>query len=179
MRACAGSSPLARGTPLNLCLGRLPIRFIPAYAGNSLDMCRSRCTFPVHPRLRGELLIEHHLKPRSRGSSPLTRGTLELILTRQPSQRFIPAYAGNSRQERPSGAKSTVHPRLRGELQIPGESSLDVYGSSPLTRGTPGADSSGCRNGRFIPAYAGNSNNRIQSITSSSVHPRLRGELAG
>ena len=100
-----------------------------------------------------------------------------MILTRQPSQRFIPAYAGNSRQERPSGAKSTVHPRLRGELQIPGESSLDVYGSSPLTRGTPGADSSGCRNGRFIPAYAGNSATRVSLSTAVSVHPRLRGEL--
>ena len=111
------------------------------------------------------------------GSSPLTRGTLELILTRQPSQRFIPAYAGNSRQERPSGAKSTVHPRLRGELQIPGESSLDVYGSSPLTRGTPGADSSGCRNGRFIPAYAGNSSSALTHTALGSVHPRLRGEL--
>ena len=167
MRACAGSSPLARGTPLNLCLGRLPIRFIPAYAGNSLDMCRSRCTFPVHPRLRGELAVGSFSDKIVSGSSPLTRGTLELILTRQPSQRFIPAYAGNSRQERPSGAKSTVHPRLRGELPAPIAAVAVMDGSSPLTRGTQTIVFRVLRRVRFIPAYAGNS---LKDGINPSIH---------
>ena len=155
-----GSSPLARGTQDLDRLGYVADRFIPAYAGNSLDMCRSRCTFPVHPRLRGELAVGSFSDKIVSGSSPLTRGTLESHLIQVLPIRFIPAYAGNSRVDFDPSTVSAVHPRLRGELQIPGESSLDVYGSSPLTRGTPGADSSGCRNGRFIPAYAGNSSDR-------------------
>ena len=161
-------------------------------------MCRSRCTFPVHPRLRGELAVGSFSDKIVSGSSPLTRGTLELILTRQPSQRFIPAYAGNSRQERPSGAKSTVHPRLRGELPAPIAAVAVMDGSSPLTRGTQTIVFRVLRRVRFIPAYAGNSqdNRRGRKLAPGSspltrgtrplsyyprktktVHPRLRGEL--
>ena len=75
VRACAGSSPLARGTPLNLCLGRLPIRFIPAYAGNSSRSKASIFVGAVHPRLRGELLQPLPSSNSLFGSSPLTRGT--------------------------------------------------------------------------------------------------------
>ena len=75
VRACAGSSPLARGTPLNLCLGRLPIRFIPAYAGNSSRSKASIFVGAVHPRLRGELHQRRERADQAYGSSPLTRGT--------------------------------------------------------------------------------------------------------
>ena len=100
-----------------------------------------------------------------------------MILTRQPSQRFIPAYAGNSRQERPSGAKSTVHPRLRGELPAPIAAVAVMDGSSPLTRGTQTIVFRVLRRVRFIPAYAGNSVGTCGRRSGNSVHPRLRGEL--
>ena len=158
MRACAGSSPLTRGTPLNLCLGRLPIRFIPAYAGNSSRSKASIFVGAVHPRLRGELKAKLYPELCQDGSSPLTRGTLyrggggvfpypvhprlrgelSIALARVvPICRFIPAYAGNSNR--------TAKER---ELQV---------GSSPLTRGTHGV----------IP----------NSRAIAAVHPRLRGEL--
>ena len=110
------------------------------------------------------------------GSSQLTRGTLELILTRQPSQRFIPAYAGNSRQERPSGAKSTVHPRLRGELPAPIAAVAVMDGSSPLTRGTLTARPAQRRDTWFIPAYAGNSEQqRLNGKHQRGSSPLTRG----
>ena len=92
-----GSSPLARGTPLNLCLGRLPIRFIPAYAGNSSRSKASIFVGAVHPRLRGELKAKLYPELCQDGSSPLTRGTPSASPIIQFIIRFIPAYAGNSR----------------------------------------------------------------------------------
>ena len=50
-----GSSPLTRGTPVETADGSPAIRFIPAYAGNSLFDIGSSALGAVHPRLRGEL----------------------------------------------------------------------------------------------------------------------------
>ena len=152
-----GSSPLARGTQDLDRLGYVADRFIPAYAGNSLDMCRSRCTFPVHPRLRGELFSLLALLARYSGSSPLTRGTRSRMFPLRSDRRFIPAYAGNSDNGFTLGPPPPVHPRLRGELGIPAGNLRGIV--------------------RFIPAYAGNSYMTLSDVASASVHPRLRGEL--
>ena len=71
----------------------------------------------------------------------------------------------------------SVHPRLRGELLNGAPLSQDQGGSSPLTRGTQKTAAEGCRNKRFIPAYAGNSCPAQWQIRDHAVHPRLRGEL--
>ena len=112
--------------------------------------------------------------------------------------RFIPAYAGNSKQLLMRSYFNSVHPRLRGELVsenapdnlrvrfIPayaGNSSDSIlitanhYGSSPLTRGTQFRSYAAIGKQRFIPAYAGNSI-VLQGVSpKDAVHPRLRGEL--
>ena len=71
--------------------------------------------------------------------------------------RFIPAYAGNS-----FGKESE---------------SVELTGSSPLTRGTLVLLPPVFLMVRFIPAYAGNSRALFFAIFFSPVHPRLRGEL--
>ena len=71
----AGSSPLTRGT---LDQFRRPchyLRFIPAYAGNSVCSGIEAASVAVHPRLRGELAILIGAFLSIYGSSPLTRGT--------------------------------------------------------------------------------------------------------
>ena len=155
------------------------LRFIPAYAGNSQDTHLVRDLPSVHPRLRGELTIRISMVICTSGSSPLTRGTLN-----------DSPYKALTR---------TVHPRLRGELLNGAPLSQDQGGSSPLTRGTQKTAAEGCRNKRFIPAYAGNSTlteylskwpasrfipayagNSLPvnpTSTEGPVHPRLRGEL--
>ena len=50
-----GSSPLTRGTLLELSLIGHEFRFIPAYAGNSVQRSDEYWWCSVHPRLRGEL----------------------------------------------------------------------------------------------------------------------------
>ena len=92
--------------------------------------------------------------------------------------RFIPAYAGNSKQQKSEQNATTVHPRLRGELIAVPPFKQSRIGSSPLTRGTRTPVSTGSREPGFIPAYAGNSLDRGASINGDAVHPRLRGELS-
>jgi len=111
-------------------------RFIPACAGNSTVKASKVSIVAVHPRLRGELYIPVRILRRFFGSSPLARGTLHSRSDSQAFFRFIPACAGNSYRVHVPGTNRSVHPRLRGELSvfpnIPGQ----IYGSSPLARGT-------------------------------------------
>ena len=92
------------------------LRFIPAYAGNSLLGFYRRSGRTVHPRLRGELFDYVEYFQHYGGSSPLTRGTLLLVTYLLNAGRFIPAYAGNSVSRKTLETVLTVHPRLRGEL---------------------------------------------------------------
>ena len=152
-----GSSPLTRGTRVNLTNCLTYVRFIPAYAGNSLASMEPRpnnvgsspltrgtlyeqlCAVhgcPVHPRLRGELFRPCESVANVVGSSPLTRGTLPNMIGNSPCPRFIPAYAGNSLALRMMSKSETVHPRLRGELMRSYLINSTDAGSSPLTRGT-------------------------------------------
>ena len=134
--ALNGSSPQARGTPARGDAGERIDRFIPAGAGNTAWDHSGSLTLPVHPRRRGE-----HVRPRGptntvHGSSPQARGTLLTFFRHSPTQRFIPAGAGNTRPQRRSRTTSN--------------------GSSPQARGTPIPVCSGMIQARFIPAGAGN-----------------------
>ena len=152
-----GSSPLARGTPLRMPIKARGSRFIPACAGNSLeyfDRYGVGC-----------------------GSSPLARGTQFKNFPGTHPSRFIPACAGNSINEPINEPINTVHPRLRGELDSRNAGKIGIRGSSPLARGTQSGYSEGHNVLRFIPACAGNSARPMKEARSSSVHPRLRGEL--
>ena len=111
----------------------------------------------VHPRLRGKL-SEYGFRSCT-------------------SVRFIPAYAGNSARFCAPVALDSVHPRLRGKLFLQKKTRYLAGGSSPLTRETPGKLRSTDAQTRFIPAYAGNSSNRLKDVLGLEVHPRLRGKL--
>ena len=91
--------------------------------------------------------------------------------------RFIPAYAGNSRDKVVKNISITVHPRLRGELKNLSANVRCFIGSSPLTRGTLNDNGELVITSRFIPAYAGNSLKSMPGMLDLAVHPRLRGEL--
>ena len=92
------------------------VRFIPAYAGNSSSAEIHLALGSVHPRLRGELFNSPYILNTRHGSSPLTRGTHIILMTFVKFNRFIPAYAGNSEEISQTALRTSVHPRLRGEL---------------------------------------------------------------
>ena len=134
-------------------------RFIPACAGNS------------PPAVAASGVRD--------GSSPRVRGTPYGATSSMASCRFIPACAGNSPRAGTATRRSTVHPRVCGELATARGISPRAAGSSPRVRGTPGWRSSPPARARFIPACAGNSCARTTRRCGSSVHPRVCGELGG
>ena len=152
------------------------IRFIPARAGNTSGTSSPWRNLSVHPRSRGEHRAVRAAAKVSDGSSPLARGTQRQRISGRLATRFIPARAGNT--DPISGTRGTkpVHPRSRGEHELPLELVRRSTGSSPLARGTRLYHN--CRRSRlrFIPARAGNTSHSLIKKSDSSVHPRSRGE---
>ena len=94
VRACVGSSPLARGL-------RPPLRgrgrddgIIPARAGFTCAVHSRRPSWPDHPRSRGVYEIALPTAGPFPGSSPLARGLHGFALLNLAERRIIPARAG-------------------------------------------------------------------------------------
>ena len=131
-------------------------RFIPACAGNSNAANDSRERSAVHPRVCGELVVPTPAAGEKAGSSPRVRGTPTRHRPPEANRRFIPACAGNSPPRSSMSRRTTVHPRVCGELQ------------RVSTRAK--------RRPRFIPACAGNSFNcRVTGRLHTGSSPRVRG----
>ena len=92
------------------------------------------------------------------------------------SERFIPASAGNIGSAPGSGGSPTVHPRECGEHFMPKKSECFQRGSSPRVRGTYKRAKRSTRDGRFIPASAGNIYDEADQKSMIAVHPRECGE---
>ncbi len=91
-----GSSPRGRGTrhvPQQHLVG---VRFIPAWAGNTLRSTSVAAKWPVHPRVGGEHIKARAISGGHDGSSPRGRGTHWPAVSVFLRQRFIPAWAGNT-----------------------------------------------------------------------------------
>ena len=177
-RRSVGSSPRTRGTPDRPALGDVRGRFIPAYTGNSPPSPLSRPPWTVHPRVHGELLMIFCICLNLAGSSPRTRGTPLQVGNEKGTDRFIPAYTGNSQASWSTRNRSPVHPRVHGELATDCDDVPGWIGSSPRTRGTRRVRVRRLEHGRFIPAYTGNSNGSTSRATRGAVHPRVHGELS-
>ncbi len=172
-------------------------RFIPAGAGNTFDD-RNHAVMPaVHPRWRGEHSSTVQAQMRTRGSSPLARGTRFSVDTSLSQIRFIPAGAGNTADTLHDMITQSVHPRWRGEHVNTNPRIEQTAGSSPLARGTRSRTRStmvptpvhprwrgehwfpplpNLFPTRFIPAGAGNTPTKSNASSSKPVHPRWRGE---
>ncbi len=175
-----GSSPRARGTPLQALDAGGLARFIPAGAGNTTNSTAVSSPTAVHPRGRGEHNTPESIANGQIGSSPRARGTHHEHPQRRRQPRFIPAGAGNTVVTGEEGGLPAVHPRGRGEHATVTGLAATSAGSSPRARGTHirwlriGATD------RFIPAGAGNTlpPPPPPPLPSSpvTVHPRGRGE---
>ena len=171
-----GSSPRGRGTLIDGDQRRRQDRFIPAWAGNTLQ-CGSGCPVaPVHPRVGGEHTAIAKNTVCISGSSPRGRGTRQCSRAAGTAIRFIPAWAGNTSPSMRRGRYSPVHPRVGGEHRHIFTTHKGLDGSSPRGRGTLADPDGSGRNRRFIPAWAGNTCTWGFPLTLRTVHPRVGGE---
>ena len=176
--ADVGSSPRLRGTLGHGIRHSLRGRFIPAFAGNTEYLYGHFWYRSVHPRVCGEHALLIVLPATGYGSSPRLRGTHPPYLLFGFLLRFIPAFAGNT-QGRGDGAwRRWVHPRVCGEHLSDFQRNRLVRGSSPRLRGTRRRDPRAEGQGRFIPAFAGNTPISTNAPTITGVHPRVCGEHA-
>ena len=171
-----GSSPLSQGTFVHVLHLIVPLRLIPAHAGNIQAAHPGTSPWSAHPRSRGEHLAVLGFPPCGYGSSPLARGTCIEQLNRVISSRLIPARAGNMCRSSSRSSGCSAHPRSRGEHTYEGTDSVGRPGSSPLARGTYLVDGLQNVGRRLIPARAGNICWRSHDGISRTAHPRSRGE---
>ena len=128
----SGSSPLTRGTRTLSVSDDMAFRFIPAYAGNSLQNVACMDLMPVHPRLRGELVNGRSTTMSFFGSSPLTRGTRLSKKYIRFQKRFIPAYAGNSLKQGIEHLTNSSKDFLSGKYAKNPETVLNHFKDSSL-----------------------------------------------
>ena len=174
--AGCGSSPRVRGTGNTTLTMRFGIRFIPACAGNSDRGPYASRQAAVHPRVCGEQPVRIRSIGPNPGSSPRVRGTAKLNRDYLGAVRFIPACAGNRSTARTTSIRTAVHPRVCGEQSHFVTQRPVIPGSSPRVRGTVRRFVFCGTTNRFIPACAGNSDERFRRDPPGSVHPRVCGE---
>ncbi len=171
-----GSSPRGRGTLYFAVQNAGRQRFIPARAGNTMAETALIKLPTVHPRAGGEHRLMRFLSLTTNGSSPRGRGTLQALQIFDRRIRFIPARAGNTRDELRCSRACSVHPRAGGEhLKKSNAANLEI-GSSPRGRGTLLVLGRRTWRYRFIPARAGNTFEAGGMSAVTTVHPRAGGE---
>ena len=150
-----GSSPRERGTQQTEAVRYLPIRIIPARAGNTYEAGRNASCLSDHPRASGEHGGERPAEAWDTGSSPRERGTPAPRNRESPGQRIIPARAGNTLGGNQSLRLEPDHPRASGEHEVWLCEGYATGGSSPRERGTPRLPKTPGQFVRIIPARAG------------------------
>ena len=170
-----GSSPLARGLPINEIELRRAFRIIPARAGFTRSS-RSRSTrLRDHPRSRGVYAAVSTSDEWSEGSSPLARGLLKLKNELRSSRGIIPARAGFTFRVFRSRRTCRDHPRSRGVYARLATLLRAMMGSSPLARGLLDVHIAGLPRNGIIPARAGFTQDLRGREAPSADHPRSRG----
>ena len=110
-------------------------RITPAYAGKSLQVCRSLAFDRDHPRLCGEKFQSVHRWTFFIGSPPPMRGKAKAVALDKDLSRITPAYAGKSALIPAAVFLFWDHPRLCGEKHFPIKLVCPPPGSPPPMRG--------------------------------------------
>ena len=108
-----------------------------------------------HPRSHGENGMFTPPVYSFAGSSPLTRGKLDVHAARVQFRGLIPTHAGKTGSACPRQPPKRAHPRSRRENQQFLRHACAMSGSSPLTRGKQPAASGRMGASGLIPTHAG------------------------
>ena len=174
-----GSSPHARGTPVDIHMQTGQRGIIPACAGNTLTNGYTNADERDHPRMRGEHASAPPRGALNLGSSPHARGTPTLTACTRGLCGIIPACAGNTSKLTSLLEGYKDHPRMRGEHCCFSPGISGVPGSSPHARGTQIYGVRCAPMLGIIPACAGNTHARTCARLRAKDHPRMRGEHSG
>ena len=113
---------------------------------------------------------------RPRGSSPLTRGKLDVAQLLADGLRLIPTHAGKTPSRSPRLSLAGAHPHSRGE-NCSGSSRASISrGSSPLTRGKHRITEIPRVRAGLIPTHAGKTSASTDRTSQPRAHPHSRGE---
>ena len=176
-RRIPGSSPHAWGTAPYI-VGILGAkRFIPTCVGNWPANRDTPNSPPVHPHMRGELILMNCRQTLTNGSSPHAWGTAVTAENEPPEFRFIPTCVGNCQRPPLSRWGISVHPHMRGELLCLSMARFFACGSSPHAWGTDIFQRLALAPKRFIPTCVGNCRRCRTTRFFRAVHPHMRGEL--
>ena len=173
-----GSSPLARGLPQHPVADGGRAGIIPARAGfTDAEACNPSARRD-HPRSRGVYPRLTVAVSARWGSSPLARGLLASSGLLSGSAGIIPARAGFTAVNHPSGSVCRDHPRSRGVYRESTRARSRRRGSSPLARGLPPDAQHPANHSGIIPARAGFTHTHPYRSLLDPDHPRSRGVYA-
>ena len=150
-------------------------RIIPAHAGQTSDYFSSEIISSDHPRACGANLIVFGVVHTHLGSSPRMRGKLEVKEFKSTATRIIPAHAGQTSTLGMTVVRPSDHPRACGANFATLVGSQLQNGSSPRMRGKRRFSRSTRRDGRIIPAHAGQTEKSHQKQWFAPDHPRACG----
>ena len=92
------------------------------------------------------------------------------------STRTIPTRVGRTSARHSAAGSCPDHPHARGENQLVGDGSDQVFGPSPRAWGERGADGGLVVALRTIPTRVGRTSRKPRNKPRSSDHPHARGE---
>ena len=113
----------------------MPLRPIPAHAGEPKPAFRSAPLVGAYPRSRGGTLHSRCGDIAGLGLSPLTRGNHEFVPLVPNAMGPIPAHAGEPVLASRWQSATAAYPRSRGGTTKTGIQRAVEKGLSPLTRG--------------------------------------------
>ena len=150
-----GLSPRGRGNPHHLAGQTVPMRSIPAWAGEPCRMSRAWSTPGVYPRVGGGTAAEEESKKTKLGLSPRGRGNRPQYRPSVGGPGSIPAWAGEPRVGPRLGQRRGVYPRVGGGTWTPYRFANALIGLSPRGRGNRVRPLPEVQQGGSIPAWAG------------------------
>ena len=177
----------------------LPVRIIPAHAGQTICRFCSLLSVPDHPRACGANMASKGKIDFQTGSSPRMRGKLGADAGSTELDRIIPAHAGQTCSRGAKARPTPDHPRACGANDSLYHRLDFAHGSSPRMRGKPTPVCGTSLSKRIIPAHAGqtavDAANRLgrtdhpracgandvaipRTLAKSGSSPRMRGKLA-
>ena len=170
-----GLSPRMRGNPSPDTGFALPVRSIPAYAGEPIPARMPLNCGTVYPRVCGGTRGRHIHRRYTRGLSPRMRGNPAAAQAGRRALGSIPAYAGEPTRCRILTLADWVYPRVCGGTRPAYALAAVPCGLSPRMRGNrPAGGGTPPRSGS-IPAYAGEPGLQILGGVDFTVYPRVCG----